>query len=322
MMRVGTTVCPAQSLAAGVLQEGSPWLVPSSLMKLKLGLPKGSLQEATFQLLTRAGFDIKVSSRSYEPVIDDTEIEPVLLRPQEIPRYIQEGIIDAGLTGWDWIVNNGAEADLHQLCELRYSKLTNNPIRVVLAVHNDSPFQSPEDLAHKTIATEYVSLAKRFFADRKIPVSVEFSWGACEVKVPSLVEGIVVNTETGSSLRAHNLRIMEELLTSTTRFVASRKAWEDPEKRDKLESLSILLTGAMNAARLVGLKMNIPAASKQEVLGVLPSLQNPTLSPLADPEWLAAEVILDSKESRTLIPALKRAGATGIVEYPLNKVIL
>lgn len=291
-------------------------------MKLRLGLPKGSLQEATFGLFGKAGFGIKVSSRSYEPVIDDPEIEPVLLRPQEIPRYITEGIIDAGLTGYDWIVNNGAEEELVPICELRYSKLTTNPIRVVLAVHNDSKIRAPKDLEGQTIATEYVALTERYFAGKGVKVKVEFSWGACEVKVPSLVPAIVVNTETGSSLRAHNLRELDEILVSTTRFVAGKAAWNDPQKNSKLESLRLLLTGAMNAATLVGLKMNIPAhADKEQILGLLSALSRPTLSPLADEGGLAAEVIMESQKVREAIPALKRAGAEGIVEYPLNKVI-
>lgn len=288
-------------------------------MVLRLGVPKGSLQEATFQLFERAGFSVKVASRSYHPVIDDEEIEPVLLRPQEMPRYLEDGLIDAGLTGYDWIQDCGA--DLREICELRYSKLTQNPIRVVLAVHNDSPYQKAEDLEGKTIATEYVRLASRYFAEKGVKVKTEFSWGACEVKVPELVEAIVVNTETGSSLRAHNLRIIETLLTSTTRFVANHAAWEDPAKRQKLENLGILLTGAINASRLVGLKMNVPRAKMDEIRAVLPALQNPTISPLADENWVALEVILGEKDSRDLIPALHRAGATGIVEYPLNKVI-
>lgn len=288
-------------------------------MKLRLGIPKGSLQEATFALFQKAGYDVKVASRSYHPVIDDPEIEPVLLRPQEIPRYLEDGLIDAGLTGFDWISDCGA--DVEEICELRYSKLTSNPIRVVIAVHNDSPYQSSKDLAGKTIATEYQRLAKRYFEEQGVPVKVEFSWGACEVKVPDLVEAIVVNTETGSSLRAHNLRIIEEILTSTTRFVANHAAWQDPWKREKLENMAMLLTGAMNASQLVGLKMNLPVAVQDEVRGILPSLQNPTVSPLADPEWVAMEVILKEHESRELIPKLKRAGATGLVEYPLNKVI-
>jgi len=288
-------------------------------MKLRLGLPKGSLQDATFQLFEKAGFALRVASRSYQPVIDDEEIEPILLRPQEIPRFLMDGVIDAGLTGQDWIAD--CAADLHEICELRYSKLTTNPIRIVLAVHNDSPYQSAADLAGKSIATEYVRLTERFFGERSVPVKVEFSWGACEVKVPSLVDAIVVNTETGSSLRAHNLRIIETMLTSTTRFVCRHSAWQDAAMREKLENMGILLTGAMNAAKLVGLKMNVPTDRQTEVLALLPSLQNPTLSPLADSAWIAAEVILNEHDARELIPRLKRAGATGLVEYPLNKVI-
>ena len=288
-------------------------------MILKLGLPKGSLQEATFNLFEKAGFNFRTSSRSYQPVVDDEEIEPVLLRPQEIPTYIQQGIIDAGLTGADWIADTGAK--VHEICELRYSKLTTNPIRIVLAVHNDSPYQSAADLAGKRIATEYVRLAERYFSEKGVDTKVDFSWGACEVKVPQLVDAIVVNTETGSSLRAHNLRIIETLLTSTTRFVCSESAWGDQWKREKLEALEILLTGAMNASKLVGLKMNVPVASQQQILQILPALKNPTISPLADPAWVAAEVILEEVLVRDLIPKLKRAGATGLVEYPLNKVI-
>ncbi|MCW5943583.1 MAG: ATP phosphoribosyltransferase [Fimbriimonadaceae bacterium] len=289
-------------------------------MKLRLGLPKGSLQEATFALFERAGFRFKTTSRSYEPIVDDDEIEPVLLRPQEIPAYVADGVIDAGLTGHDWITDCGVT--VHEICELRYSKLTNNPIRIVLAVHQDSDVRSVEDLRGKRLATEYVRLTNRFLADRGIDAEVEFSWGACEVKVPTLVDAIVVNTETGSSLRAHNLRIVETLLTSTTRFVANTSAWnEDAWKRQKLESLGMLLQGAMNAARLVGLKMNAPRAGLGDVLGLLPALRNPTISQLADEAWVAVEVILEERQSRDLLPKLKRAGATGLVEYPLNKVI-
>ncbi|HJP84119.1 MAG TPA: ATP phosphoribosyltransferase [Fimbriimonadaceae bacterium] len=288
-------------------------------MVLKLGLPKGSLQEATFNLFEKAGFNFRSSARSYQPVVNDPEIEPILLRPQEIPAYIEQGIIDAGLTGADWIADTGAK--VHEICELRYSKLTNNPIRIVIAVHNDSPYNSVKDLDGRRIATEYVRLAARFFESQGVQADVEFSWGACEVKVPQLVDAIVVNTETGSSLRAHNLRILETILTSTTRFVCSEDAWRDDWKRQKLESLEILLTGAMNAAKLVGLKMNVPASNQAEILAILPALKNPTISPLADPAWVAAEVILEEVQVRDLIPRLKRAGATGLVEYPLNKVI-
>lgn len=288
-------------------------------MKLKLGLPKGSLQEATFALFERAGWSFKVSSRSYQPVVDDVSLEPILLRPQEIPIYVQDGIIDVGLTGYDWVIDSGA--DVVEVCELRYSKLTNNPIRIVLAVHNDSDIQSAKDLEGRRLATEYVRMAKRYLEQHNVNAEVEFSWGADEVKVPTLVDAIVVNTETGNSLRAHNLRIVDTLLTSTTRLVASKEAIADPWKHDHIERLQILLTGAMNAASLVGLKMNVPVANKDAILGLLPSLQTPTLSPLADPQWVAAEVILTHVQVRELIPSLKRAGATGLVEYPLNKVI-
>jgi ATP phosphoribosyltransferase len=288
-------------------------------MKLKLGLPKGSLQEATFALFERAGYSFKVSSRSYQPVVDDPTLEPVLLRPQEIPTYVQDCVIDVGLTGYDWVVDSGA--DVHEVCELRYSKLTNNPIRIVLAVHQDSDIQGVKDLEGRRLATEYVRMTTRYLAENQVNAEVEFSWGADEVKVPTLVDAIVVNTETGNSLRAHNLRIVDTLLTSTTRLIASHSAMADSWKRERIEGFEILLTGAMNAARLVGLKMNLPTSQRAEILGLLPSLQTPTLSPLADPAWLAAEVILDHGQVRELIPALKRAGATGLVEYPLNKVI-
>ena len=288
--------------------------------KLKLGLPKGSLQEPTFALFARAGFHFRTAGRSYQPYVDDPELEPILLRPQEIPGYLEQGVIDCGLTGADWIADSGA--DVHELCELRYSKVTNNPIQIVLAVHEDSSVQRMEDLAGRRIATEYVRLAERAFAERGVAARVEFSWGADEVKVPGLVDAIVVNTETGSSLRAHDLRVVETLLTSTTRFVAGHGAMEDGWKRQKIESLEILLTGAMAAASLVGLKMNLPAAEREAILGLLPSLKDPTISQLANPEFLAAEVVLSEHEVRELIPKLKRAGATGLVEYPLNKVIL
>ncbi len=288
-------------------------------MILRLGLPKGSLQEATFALFRRAGFDFRVSERSYQPVVDDPELEPVLLRPQEIPQYVADGVIDAGLTGHDWIVDCGV--DVREICELRYSKQTGRPVRIVLAVHDDAPFRDAGDLSGKRIATEYVRLAQRYLKEKGVEAHVEFSWGACEVKVPGLVDAIVVNTETGSSLRAHGLRVLDTILTSTTRFICSHDAWKHHEKRQKLESLEILLTGAMNAGTLVGLKMNVPAPRKDEVLALLPALQKPTLSPLSDPDWFAAETILPEHEVRELIPALKRAGATGIVEYPLNKVI-
>jgi len=286
---------------------------------LKLGIPKGSLQDATLALFERAGYFFKVSSRSYQPVSDDPTIQPILLRPQEIPKYLEQGVIDAGLTGKDWIEETSAT--VVEICELHYSKITANPIKIVLAVHNDSPFKRAKDLQGARIATEYVSLTERYLKKYGANAQIEFSWGACEVKVPSLVDAIVVNTETGNSLKAHNLRIIDTLLVSTTRFVANPTSLKDDWKREKIESLQILLTGAMNASRLVGLKMNLPKANSKEILAILPSLQNPTLSPLADENWLAAEVIIDHSQVRELIPALKRAGATGLVEYPLNKVI-
>jgi ATP phosphoribosyltransferase len=288
-------------------------------MVLRLGLPKGSLQEPTFTLFGKAGFDFRVASRSYQPVVDDPKLEPILLRPQEIPEYVADGILDAGLTGHDWVVDCGV--DIHEVCELRYSKLTNNPIRVVLAVHEDSPYKKPEDLAGKKIATEYLRTAQRYFKEKGVEADVEFSWGADEVKVPQLVEAIVVNTETGSSLRAHNLRIIDTLLTSTTRLICNHETWANEEKRRKLEGMSVLLQGAMNAAKLVGLKLNIPKQDSDKVHDLLPALREPTVSPLSDSDWVAFEVIVTHVQARELIPELKLVGATGIVEYPLNKVV-
>ncbi|GIV01522.1 MAG: ATP phosphoribosyltransferase [Fimbriimonadales bacterium] len=288
-------------------------------MKLRIGLPKGSLESATFELFRKAGFEFVSTNRNYQPLSDDPELEPTLLRPQEIPLYVQDGVLDCGLTGHDWVVDCGA--DVHEICELRYSKLTSNPIRIVLAVHNDSPYQSARDLQGKRIATEYVRLTNRFLEEQGVAAEVEFSWGACEVKVPELVDAIVVNTETGSSLRAHNLRVIETLLVSTTRFIANHDSWADPQKQRKMRALEVLLTGAMNASKLVGLKMNVPVEKLDDVLGVLPALQNPTVNDLSDRDWKAVEVVLEEKMSRDLIPQLKEKGATGIVEYPLNKVI-
>ncbi|MES1147480.1 MAG: ATP phosphoribosyltransferase [bacterium] len=288
-------------------------------MKLRLGLPKGSLQEATFALFGRAGFHAAVASRSYQPTIDDPTIDPVLLRPQEIPRFIEAGIIDAGLTGQDWVAD--CRSDLQEICVLQYSKATSNPIRIVVAVHQDSPYQSSADLNGTTIATEYLNLTKDHLTSQGVQAKVEFSWGACEVKVPSVVEAIVVNTETGNSLRAHNLRIIDQIMESRTVLVCSHSAWADSEKRAKLESLRILLEGAMAAASRVGLKMNVPVGLRHEIASMLPALKAPTVTPLEDADWCAMEVILHEKEARDLIPRLKQAGATGLVEYPLNKVV-
>ena len=290
------------------------------IMPLKLGLPKGSLQEATFALFAKAGWNIRVDSRSYQPTIDDPEISALLIRPQEIARYLEDGILDAGLTGLDWLVNNNA--DVREVCPLTYSKVTRNPLRVVLAVAENSPVQSPQDLHNARIATEYVQMTERYLEKHHVQnARVEFSWGADEVKVPVLADAIVVNTETGSSLRAHNLRIVDTLLTSTTRFVCNHAAWEDPQKRAQIENMAMLLTGALNAHDLVGLKMNVAKIQLENVVAQLPSLKRPTVSPLHDDGWVAVEIIIEEKQARDLIPRLKRAGAEGIVEYPLNKVV-
>lgn len=289
-------------------------------MKLKIGIPKGSLQEATFALFKKAGFEFRMSSgRSYHPTVDDPEIEPLLIRPQEIPRYVEEGILDVGLTGKDWIEDNGS--DVVEVDDFTYSKATLNPIRVVLAAPNDSPIQSVHDLVGKRIATEYVRLTERYLQNHGVDAFVEFSWGACEVKVPYLVDAIVVNTETGSSLRAHNLKIVDTLLVSTTRLIANHAAWKDDWKRAKTENIAMLLRGALNAEQLVGLKMNVCRQNLESVTALLPALKNPTVSPLSDPEWVALEIIVGERVVRDLIPALKRAGAEGLVEYPLNKVV-
>lgn len=270
-------------------------------------------------MFKKAGYDFSVSSRSYQPVVDDEEIEPLLLRPQEIPRYVEKGILDAGLTGKDWIVDNGV--DVVEVLDLVYAKRTRNPIRVVLAAINGGPINSMKDLEGKRIATEYVRLTERWLASNGIKAQVEFSWGACEAKVPELADAIVVNVETGSSLMAHNLKIVEVLLESSTRLIANRESWNDPFKRKKLENIAMLLQGAFNAATLVGLKMNVAEKNLKAVMNTLPSLRNPTVSPLADQEWVAVETIIEQKVVRDIIPELKRAGAEGIVEYPLNKVI-
>jgi ATP phosphoribosyltransferase len=289
-------------------------------LRLKLGIPKGSLQEATFSLFKRAGFEFRMSSgRSYHPQVNDPELEPLLLRPQEIPRYVEQGILDAGLTGKDWIEDNGS--DVVEAAELAYSKATLNPIRVVLAAPNGSAIASARDLEGKRIATEYVRLTERYLSQHGVRAHVEFSWGACEVKVPDLVDAIVVNTETGNSLRAHNLKIVDTLLTSTTRLAVNREAWKDDWKRCKIENLIMLLQGALNAELLVGLKMNVAKRDLPGLLELLPALKTPTLSPLSNEDWVALEIIIPEQTVRDLLPKMKRAGAEGIVEYPLNKVV-
>lgn len=288
-------------------------------MKLRLGLPKGSLQEATFQLFKKAGYNLTVRSRSYYPSIDDPELEIVLMRAQEIPRYVSEGVLDAGLSGLDWILEN--EADVVEVADLTYSKQTTNPIRLVLAVANDSPYQTVQDLQGKRIATELVNVTRKFLAANGVRASVEFSYGATEVKVPQLVDAIADLTETGSSLKANNLRVIATILQSTTRLHANKNAWADPWKQEKLQNLAVLLQGALLAESKVGLKMNVPECKIDQVLDILPAMKHPTVSRLYNSDWVAVETILDEKVSRDLIPALLKAGAQDIIEYPLNKVI-
>lgn len=287
---------------------------------LRLGLPKGSLQESTFRLFQKAGWRISASARSYAPYVDDPDLEITLLRAQEMSRYVEQGVLDAGLTGYDWIQENNS--DVHQVCELEYAKQEFRPVRWVLAVPEDSPIHSATDLQGKRIATELVQYTRRWLESHKVTADVEFSWGATEAKVPNLVDAIVELTETGSSLRANKLRIVEELLRSTTRFIANHGSWKDDWKRTKIEGMVILLQGALNAESKVGLKMNVPPQSFETVLQVLPSLNKPTISPLAGMEgWNAVEVVVDEIVVRRIVPELRRAGATGIIEYPLNKVI-
>lgn len=285
---------------------------------LKLGLPAGSLQKATIELFDRAGLHVSDSRRSYFPVIDDQEIQPVYLRAQEMGRYVGDGVLDAGITGFDWIQENGCE--VVEVCELPYSKATSNPARWVLAVPSESKVTRPEDLEGGIVATELVGVTRRYFEDRNIGVKVEFSWGATEVKA-RLVDAIVELTETGTSLRANNLRVIDTVITSTTRLVANTNAWQDPFKREKIENLSILLKAAIEARNKVGLKMNVRRADLEAILKVLPAEKSPTVSGLADSEYVAIEVIIDDDVERSLVPALKRAGASGIFTYSLNKVI-
>ncbi len=287
---------------------------------LKLGLPKGSLQESTFRLFEKAGFRISVSSRSYFPHIDDPEIDPVLLRAQEMARYVQEGILDCGITGYDWILEN--EADVVEICDLEYAKQSKTKVRWVIAVDNDSEIQKVDDLQGKRIATELVGVVKRYLAERGISADVEFSWGATEVKVKTgLVDAIVDLTETGRSLRANNLRIVETVCYSTTKFIANKQAWQDPWKKDKMEQIALLLKGALESEGKVGLKLNIHKDNLDKVLEVLPALNEPTISHLSKQDWFAVETVLEENQVKRLIPELKKRGAEGIIEYGLNKVI-
>lgn len=287
---------------------------------LKLGLPKGSLQESTFRLFEKAGFKISVSSRSYFPHIDDPEIDPVLLRAQEMARYVQDGVLDCGITGYDWILEN--EADVVEICDLEYAKQSKTKVRWVIAVDNDSEIQKVDDLQGKRIATELVGVVKRYLAERGISADVEFSWGATEVKVKTgLVDAIVDLTETGRSLRANNLRIVETVCYSTTKFIANKQAWQDPWKKDKMEQITLLLKGALESEGKVGLKLNIHKDNLDKVLEVLPALNEPTISHLSKQDWFAVETVLEENQVKRLIPELKKRGAEGIIEYGLNKVI-
>ena len=286
---------------------------------LRIGLPSGSLQEPTLALFAKAGFNISVPKRSYKPSIDDPQIEVRLLRAQEISRYVEHGYLDFGITGRDWVVENGS--DVEMLSEFTFSKVSNAPTRWVLVVPEDSPIRCVKDLQGKTIATEAVGMTRRFLEKHGVEANIEFSWGATEVKVPDLVDAIVDVTETGSSLRANKLRIVETLMESSPQVIANKGAWADAWKRSKMETLLLLLQGAYNARDKVGLKMNIEEKALQNLLDALPSLRNPTISHLAQGGWVAVETIIDEKIVREIIPQLKALGAEGIIEYPLNKVV-
>lgn len=286
---------------------------------LKLGLPKGSLQESTLKLFRKAGYHVSISSRSYYPSFDDPEIEAMLIRAQEMAGYIESGILDCGLTGKDWILEQNAS--VHEVAELIYAKEGLRPVKWVIAVPNDSKIKTVMDLNGKRIATELVGFTKRYLKSKGVKAEVDFSWGATEVKPPHLADAIVELTETGNSLRANNLRVIDTILESSTRFIANKKAWQDTWKRRKMENIVMLLRGALAAEEKVGLKMNVPARALKRVMSLLSALHSPTISTLSDQDWFALEVMINEKLVRELIPKLKMAGAAGIVEYPLNKVI-
>lgn len=286
---------------------------------LKLGIPAGSLQESTGELFRRAGYKIKFSSRSYFPTINDDEIECLLIRAQEMARYVDDGILDAGITGHDWIVET--QADVHEICELVFSKVSRRPVRWVLCVPDSSDIQEVKQLEGKRIATEAVGLTNSFLAKHGVNANVEFSWGATEVKPPKLADAIVEVTETGNSLRANNLRIIAEVLQSTTRFIANKASWADDWKQQKLSNIALMLQSCLAAEGKAGLMMNVPRGNLDQILETLPALQTPTVSQLSDPEWVAVNTILDETTVRSLVPILRNAGARGIVEYPINKII-
>ena len=286
---------------------------------LRLGLPKGSLQESTFNLFKKAGYNITVGSRSYYPDFDDIEIQAMLIRAQEMAKYVDDGVLDAGLTGKDWVLEQGA--DVKEVAELNYAKGGLRPVRWVIAVPNDSKIKKVKDLQGKRIATELVGFTKKYLKSKGIKAEIDFSWGATEVKPPQLADAIVELTETGSSLKANNLRIIETILESSTRFISNKKAWKDKWKKQKMENIVLLLKGALAAEEKVGLKMNVPDKSMKRVMTLLSSMHSPTISQLSDEGWYALEVIIDEKTVRDIIPKLKSVGAEGIIEYPLNKVI-
>ncbi|MCE9559346.1 MAG: ATP phosphoribosyltransferase [Armatimonadetes bacterium] len=289
-------------------------------MKLKLGIPKGSLEKATVDLYARAGFNIRIDSRSYFPTIDDPEIECMLIRAQEMARYVEKGVLDAGLTGLDWVAET--QADVIPVADLIYARQSFGKVRWVLAVPEDSPVQSVKDLQGKTVATELVGVTTRYLAANGVDATVEFSWGATEVKPPVLADAIVEVTETGSSLRANRLRIVENVLESNTQLIANQAAYNDPWKRQKLEDMKLLLMGALDAISRVGLMLNVQTTDLDKILNILPALQNPTVAPLSGGDWVAVITVVEEATVRTILPRLREAGATGIVEYPLSKVVM
>ncbi|MCS7223163.1 MAG: ATP phosphoribosyltransferase [Armatimonadetes bacterium] len=290
-------------------------------LQLRFGIPKGSLQESTLRLFRLAGWEIQVEGRSHFPRVNDPDLQPILLRAQEIPRYVAEGVLDAGLTGWDQVLENEAQDRVVLVSELVYSKQGLGQVRLVIAVHEQSPIQNVKDLNGKRIATELPNVVKKFLRERGVEATVEFSWGSTEAKVPDLVDAIADVTETGATLRAANLRIVETILESTTRLIANPVAWANEAKRQKIQDIALLLEGALRAQQKVGLKLNVQRKDLEKVLSVLPAMKAPTISPLADEDWVAIEVIVDEVSVRSLIPLLKGAGAQDIIEYPLNKVI-
>ena len=288
-------------------------------MKLRIGLPKGSLQEATVQLFRQAGYNISINSRSYFPIVNDPEIEILLMRAPEIPRYVHEGVLDAGISGLDWIMENNA--DVVEVTDMLYSKSTSNSIKLVIAVAEASDIKDISDLNGKRIATELVNVTGKYLREHGVTAAVEYSWGATEVKVPHLVDAIADLTETGSSLAANKLRVVATILESTTKLHANRTAWDDPWKKEKIHNISVLLQGALRARSKVGLKMNVSEHVLDKILGILPAMKHPTVSKLVDSDWVAIETVLDEIQVRELIPALISAGAQDIIEYPLSKVI-